>query len=248
METNNDQPCLLSCLTPAFKSSMSDEICSDVVMPPISIRKLRCLTFVDSDGVSTAVKKIEPITAPFSELNPKDRNDASSDVPIPKRAKSDLKSNAERKNVFPGSIDVGKFHKQSAAVKDSQVKNMESEMKEKFTRDAAEPKMDEKLSLFEIQRRKNLQENRKFLSELDLDSSASVLAPTTVEPKPVMHINTMFNGILYRSDEYKYKLTKAEQDFIWLKHLQKFLKHFRLNTILLEWRMPIKLSNILPQV
>ena len=48
------------------------------------------------------------------------------------------------------------------------------------------PKVEEKLSFFEIQRRKNIVENSKFLDEMGLNSAATILAP----PKPVRKYRT----------------------------------------------------------
>ena len=67
------------------------------------------------------------------------------------------------------------------------------------------PKVEEKLSFFEIQRRKNLVENSKFLDEMGLNSAASVLAP----PKPVRKYHTKKDNLVLLPERSSGRLVNA---------------------------------------
>ena len=188
---------------------MSDSIL-DLVMPPTTRRKLRDSTYglanvlpVEHDGsdsVSTVKIEKEFICAPFSELQLQDRTNSNSDVILPKKPKLDSKQMKpeEIENVSPGSNVSEKLNMpgdNSVLVK----KEDKSLLEGTVSIETAKPKVEEKLSFFEMQRRKNLEENMKFLTELELDSSASVLAPPVVKPKPKT-IKSVTKKVMYTEE------------------------------------------------
>ena len=145
----------------------------------------------------------ELISIPLGELQLQDLSNAGLfDPSEPKKSKNSQRSDAstsqQNENVSPGSIPTAKFELISTNVKQEEII----------------PKV-EKVSFFEMQRRKNLEENMKFLGELELTSSASVLAPV-VKAKPVKRVfkKVEYTEVLPRRSSVRLINAKLKENFV----------------------------------